>query len=135
MKQIDVTVPVMHRIVAWERRRVTYWLGRFFVGIAALAGGLLAIVWLGTQEVLRRQTLDLLTLFVEDREIIEEFWQDTVMIIFAELPWEAIVPGIVLCGSIGIYLLVTASKRRMIRKKMLQLSQYEKTHTKKGGQS
>ena len=73
-------------------------------------------------------------LFTQDREIVEEFWQDTVMIVLTELPWEMIALGIFLCGIMGIYLLVTVSKRRLIHSKMSQLAQYEKTHIKKGAQ-
>ncbi|KKU87924.1 MAG: hypothetical protein UY16_C0016G0016 [Candidatus Gottesmanbacteria bacterium GW2011_GWA2_47_9] len=134
MKQVDVTKRVMDRVVAWERRQTAFWVGWFLVGAAVLAGALLAIVWAGTQEVLRRQTLDMLMLFTQDREIVEEFWQDTVMIVLTELPWEMIALGIFLCGIMGIYLLVTVSKRRLIHSKMSQLAQYEKTHIKKGAQ-
>lgn len=132
MKKIDVTKRVMHRIVTWERRRVALWVGWFLVGAALLAGGLLLIVWLGTQEVLKRQTLDLLTLFGQDKEIIEEFWRDTLFVVLTELPWEMIVLGVILCGIIGAYLLATAHKRRLIQKKLSQLSQYEHKGAKKG---
>ena len=132
MKQINVATPVMDRIVVWERRRVRLWLGGVLVAFTMLAGGLLLVAKIGIQEVLQRQTLDLLTLLAQDPEIIREFWQDTAMIILAELPWERLVLGAVLCGMIGVYLLVTGRKRRLVQDKMSQIAQYNKLHAKKG---
>ncbi len=134
MKNIDVAAPVMRRIVSWERRRISLWVGRFLLGISLLIGGLFIVLWLGTQEVLRRQTLELLAIFWEDPQIIEEFWQDTLNIVIVELPWEMIAWGVLLIGSIGAYFVITAKARRSIQKKKTQLTRYETMRMKKGVQ-
>ncbi len=76
----------MEKIVRFEQRRTHVWMRLFRVSVGflfMLSGVFLWQVWLRLSD---RQTLDLLTLLREDREIIQEFWQDSALVFIEELP-------------------------------------------------
>lgn len=107
----------MKKIVAYEERRIGIWLAWFVGIIAVLFVGTVFSLWYVGTEVIRRQTFELLGLFREDWEIIAEFWQDTVAVVWEELPgeWFFVALFLVIVGC--IFLLVTAKDRhKMVRR-------------------
>lgn len=122
MKEIDFTKPVMNRVVGLEKTRNRRWLGSFLLVI----GGLIFIVgvflWATFQDLLSQDVFDLLTLLSEDREIIREYWQDTLNTFLLELPLEKlliILLVLILLGSLLIIyrknLVAALRKARQIR--------------------
>lgn len=126
MKPIDVTKPVMDKIVRFEERRTHAWMRLFRVSIGllfTLSGVFIWQVWLQLYE---RQTLDLLTLVREDREIIQEFWQDSALVFIEELPQDTLITAGIFLLAIGIIFWVTRRKRKVIRKKLKELAIHER---------
>src|SRR5260221_6235185 len=107
MKTIDVSKSVMQRVAMFERRRVAIWITLFLAGIGALVGLIGVSLWSAVQVVSERQSLELLTLFQEDPEIIHEFWRDTLATFWEELPVHLLLGVAVLCVVIILIVLVT----------------------------
>ncbi len=134
-KKYDIRRAVMEKVVDFEERRTRRWFIKFFlilVGmLTILAGGTYGII----NEMIDRHTVDLLSLFREDWEIITEYWQDTLMVAWEESPQELIVLGFSISITIGAYLYLTAKKRQIQRKKLHQVAKYKKNLSKsqKGG--
>lgn len=112
MKNHDLTKPVMEKIVSYERKRVR----TLFVRLAVVFGALLFVLgsamYLFAQELVERQTLELFQLIFEDQEIIRDFWQDALFIVWEELPrrWLLVAIGIIIAGSM---VWITTKKKRM----------------------
>lgn len=125
MKEIDITNKVMNRVVSFEKRRIAFWIGRAVL----VLGGLLTILgislWLFARQVWEMQVLDLLSLFGEDREIIKEFWQDTVWLIWEELPHRMIYISIFVILILIIFVIFSKSKFGVIKEKMKNLKNYK----------
>jgi len=126
MKKIDVTQKVMNRIVRFEKRRIGLWIFRFAIAFLILAALSLAYFLIAFLEIRERKTLELLTLFNEDREIIAEFWQDTLQTFFDEMPLQELFLGVVFGVSIVILALILKIKLPVIRKKIHLLAKYQK---------
>jgi hypothetical protein len=122
MKRVDVTKSVMDRVTRFEKERSHSWLWRSRIFIGVLFVGVLWALWMVWDQLRARQTLDMLSLFWEDAEIIQEFWQDTIIVFLEELPREAlVVAGIVLVGLFG-YIWLTHKKRAIMKKRLTQLA-------------
>ena len=126
MKTMDLTKPVMERVVRLERQRTKRWIRVF----SATVGILLFIVlvflaqaWIRLSE---RHTRDLFTLLLEDKEIILEFWQDTAMVFFEELPQKTLLTAGAVATGIGMLFIFTVRKRAIIRRKMRELAKRTK---------
>jgi hypothetical protein len=124
MKTKDITPSVMSKVARYERDRIRLFRRRL-AAVLIVIGGILAVsVGIVVWQLYQMQAFDLLTLFAEDRQIIAEFWRDTLVVFWEEIPpvwfW-----GAVLClVSIGGILLLTQRKRAMDKKKLSQLNKY-----------
>lgn len=125
MKNIDVTQTVMKNIASFERKRIFSYRRKLLCIFGVLFIALCAIFGIIYRILAEQQTFDLLTVFSEDSEIIAEFWQDTVVSFFQELPQpELAVGGIVLCTVFAI-IIVTRKKRDIDWTKEKELQKYE----------
>lgn len=126
MNNPDVRASVMEKVVRFEAKRTRDWLVRFFtillLAIAAVVGGAFVVgvrLW-------EREAWEPLTLFWEDPEIVAEFWRDTLSVLWEETPqsWVYLVgAGIVL---LVILIIGTRRRRKVIRKRLQKLAQYNK---------
>jgi xanthine/uracil permease len=124
MKNIDVTQSVMKNIASLERKRITSYRRKLFAVLGGLVLLFAGIVVFVIRILEQQQTFDLLTVFSEDREIIVEFWQDTVISFFQELPEpEIVIGGIVLCTVFAV-VLVTRKKRSIMTRKEKEIQRY-----------
>lgn len=124
MKTIDVSKQVMDEVVHFEKKRSLWWLGRFlFILLVLLAAGI-SFLWIAVTQIFERQTLELLTLFTQNREIIGEFWQDTLLVFWEELPQKKLAVGLIALFAVGAMILVTRKQLRVLWKKMRQLAKY-----------
>lgn len=89
--------------------------------LVVVAGWLAFRSW---QVVTERGTLDLLTIFAEDREIVAEFWQDNLTIFWEELPHRRLVTVAVLVIVVGLIFVATKRTRQILRKKLGQLQKF-----------
>lgn len=126
MKRVDVTKSVMENVARYERERSTGWLQRFRVIIVALL--LLAVFILGRvwQQLQERGSLDLLSLFWEDAEIIREFWQDTLSIFLEEIPQETLLGAVWILLGIVMFVWLTRKRRKIIKRRLSELAKRKK---------
>lgn len=122
MKNFDVSGQVMKKIVRLEETRTRRWMRWFYAMVAVLAILAGIFLWASIATLSDLQAWDLLSIFSQDREIIADFWQDTIMTFIEELPIETI--GIAVIVLAGILFIVLATKRRrsIIRFKQAQLA-------------
>lgn len=126
MKKTDVTRVVMEKVTRFEENRSRRWIMVFLtiiLGIAALIG----VSVLRTYDVLNKQhTLDLLEIFYEDKEIIAEFWQDTVAVIIDELPQQTVFIGLLLCILLVTIWAITRRRRKIVQRRLSELAKRRK---------
>lgn len=125
MKQVDLTKSVMRKVVSFERKRVKWWLTRFFAVLIGLLSTLLAFLWLFQQALVERSVFDLFTLMTEDREIIEQFWQDTLGVIWEELPHRLLFLLLIIFIIIIIFIIRSRKKLTVVKTKVRQLAKYK----------
>lgn len=132
MKSIDITKPVMQKVVRFESRRTKSWLRRYAAFLFILGGILLASFIITTNQIIQFQLYDMFSLLQEDREIIAEFWQDTLATFFEELPYTPLTVAGIAIGAIVLVVLATRKKRGIIQKKLSGLAKYQdKGHNKR----
>ncbi len=111
--ETDLADKVMGKIAQLERRRVTVWLTGFLLVLFVLVIILFFALW-RTEEIVRvRGSLELLTLFFQDPEVIGEFWQDSLTTFWEELPHRSILITVVAVILI-VYLFMASKKGRRI---------------------
>ena len=123
-KNIDVSQKVMKRVVNFENKRSSLWLLVIIAITAFLAITTLFIGLSALQKVLERQSLNLLTLFAEDPEIIAEFWKDTLMIFWQELPKEEIVIALLTLALLVLFEFKAGKKLLLVIKRLKKLAKY-----------
>lgn len=116
----------MDRVVGFEKYRTRRWLWVFWTGVGLLTAVLLYLLWRGWQLVSERGTLELLELLREDREIVREYWRDTVDVIIMELPQKTIIRAVVVIGIIVVVFLLTRHRRNIIRKKLQHIAKADR---------
>jgi len=124
MKKVDLTKNVMEKVTRYEKRRIKYWLFKSIFILISLSGSLLLLTWAFQKELLERKVLDLFYLVNEDKEIILEFWQDTLATIWEEIPQEIFF----LLGLVSVifiaFIIVIKKQLPVIRRKLSQLAKY-----------
>jgi len=125
MKNIDLSNIVMSRIAKIEKKRTRAWILRFSLMLVILTLILLGVLWVIAQDIMEEKTLELLQLFLEDREIIADYWQDTLSIFWQELPHWWLVVAFILTFIAVVYLLSSRKKQQLLRRKMKELDKYQ----------
>jgi len=129
-KKPDISRRVMDQVVRYEERNAITWRTKFLVVLVCLFGLLAAGIYLLIQYFSEYQLFALFELFQQDREIIIEYWQDTLSVIWDETPKDIVFLGLCVCGMIIIYILATRKKRNILNKKMQQISAYRSKSAK-----
>lgn len=126
MKKIDVTKSVMDSIVSFESKRTKKWLGILLLVVVWI---LISIVLVGVRTygiLSERHTLDVLEILYQDREIIAEFWQDTLLVAWEEFPQQSMFIGVGLISIlIGIWI-VTKRRRKIMVRRIEELAKRQK---------
>lgn len=99
-----------------------------FAIVMAVLAVFLGAAFIRTYSVVsERRTLDVLEIFREDREVISEYWQDTVLVALMELPMWTITSGIVLLVLlVGIWV-KTRRARAVARRRLSELAKRKKS--------
>lgn len=126
MKKTDLTEPVMQKIVNFEKKRTRHWLLIFFGIIFILLLTVLATTSITIKQMIDFQTFDMLTLFNENREIISDFWQETLATVWAEMPEQVVATAFLAVLLIIFIVVVTRSRRKIIKKRIAELEKYRK---------
>ena len=126
MKSTNISERVLERVIQLERRRIAVWWRKFWIVISVFV--LLSITTLGITGfgLWQQRTFDLFAIFAEDSEIIVDYWQDTFMVFFAELPVEYVFYAAV--GAVGILVVVilTQKRRKILRRRSQEVAFYRK---------
>ena len=124
MKQTDITSKVMTEVAKYEKEKIRLFRLRLWIALAVILSvcivGSVVIVW----QLNEMQAFDLLTLFSEDRQIIAEFWQDTLSTFWEYIPPQWFWGVILSLFCLGAILFITRRRRRINKKKLAQLSKY-----------
>lgn len=122
----DVTRSVMRQVLQFEEKRTKGWL-LIFSALVLLIASCIALGLVRTYFILAEQhTWDVLELFGQDREIIAEFWQDTLIIFWTEIP------KVTLFFSIGLLLvlilvwIITRRQRQIVRRRLTEFAKRRK---------
>jgi hypothetical protein len=129
-QKIDVSNKVMQDVVGFETKQIKRWKGAFYIVLS-----LLVIISLFTlyfiYHILKLQgTFDLLELFSEDKEIIAEFWQDTIMVFWEELPYKAVLLVFISILFIIGLIVGTRRRRKILKRKEDVLKKFKINSTK-----
>lgn len=116
----------MDKIIHFEKRQTSLWLKIFISSILILITAAIIYFWMAVKQLQQRQTLELLALLGEDREVIEEFWQDTLAVFLEEFPRWSFVYGSVTFITVILLFLITKRKRQIVSKKLQELANYTK---------
>lgn len=108
----------MENVARFEHSRSTSWLWRFRITLGTLLVLVLLVLWRVWRQLQESNSLDLLTLFGEDAEIVREFWQDTVSVFLSELPRGALVIAGLILACLGILIWVTRKKRKIVNRRL-----------------
>lgn len=126
MKTNNLTDQVMKEVVRFEKKRTFWWL----IKVIALAWFLLKIisVMIGIiiLSIRRTQSLELLSLFKENWEVIVEFWQETLATFWLELPQKEVGEAVVLLVLLVGVGWVVRKNLPIIKKRILALNKYQK---------
>lgn len=126
MKHINVTHSVMDKVARYEEKNTSRWLIVFSISLGAILFVLGFLTWSLYTTTIDMHTWDLVELFAEDRSIVGEFWQDTVSIIFAEVPPVVLflIASLIL---VAIFMLIrTRKKRKVIARVRTELAKHKK---------
>jgi hypothetical protein len=123
----DVSKKVMEKIIRLEEGSALRWRRKYFLILIILSGILAGGIYFIIRNLLELQTFALLSLFGEDREIIMEYWRDTLATAWEESPHELIFLGFFMCAMIVLYVYFTRRKRFLLKKKMKQVEKYHST--------
>ncbi len=116
----------MDKVARFEHERSTRWITIFTATILLLAGGIGIFAYRVYAIMAERQTWDVLEILYEDKEIISEFWQDTLSVALQEVPERATLAVFVLtCLLLGIWA-VTRHRRRVVKRRLAELAKRKK---------
>ena len=121
MKTSNLTQNIMNEVLRFEKKRIAGWIGRFITILLLLTGVFLFAFSVTLRIFDERKIWDLLSLFSEEKEIIADFWQDTIAVVWEELPTEWLIVGFIALSSIILFIIVNRKKIYIIRKKILYL--------------
>ncbi len=126
MKKIDITKSVMERIVKIEKRRTWVWIWRFVILNLVLVMGGLGFLIIAGKQIFEMDTLSILSLFGEDREIISGFWQDSISTFWEELPKVQLGIGVGLLIIVVIFIWIKRKRIKLMIKKIKNIAMYSK---------
>jgi len=113
-----LTQNIMDKVGRFEKKRITFWLIRFILILLFLTGAFIFVFSTTLRIFDERKIWDLLSLFGEEREIIADFWQDTLFILWEELPRIWLVLWFGILAVIIIFIIANRKKIYIIRKKI-----------------
>ncbi|MBI5019027.1 hypothetical protein HZB58_02030 [Candidatus Gottesmanbacteria bacterium] len=127
MKQTDVTQSVMEKVAEYEERRSKGWLAAFFVTLIIIGISITVLLYRAYGIMAERHTLDLFEILYQDKEIIEEFWADTFLVILAELPQRTVLLGGIFSTLLICVWIITRHRRRIVKRRLAELAKRKKS--------
>lgn len=122
MKPIDVSEKVMQNIERFEDSRTRSWIRKFYFIIGGLGVAFGISVWINWKIMSDLQSWELLRVFTQDQEIIREYWQDTLMTFFEELPFDTLTIAACVLIIVVMCLIMTKKRRKINTVRLVQLA-------------
>jgi hypothetical protein len=122
-----MTEEIMGKVMDFEKKKSRRFLGRFFIIIFILLFVFGILLWFFNQDLLSKNTYDLFSLFSEDKEIIAEYWRDTVTTIWEEIPKEILIGVLFIFFASISYFLFSKRRLKITKKKLDSIDKFEKT--------
>lgn len=126
MKHVDVSNRVMQRVVDFERRHVVRFKVLFFIISLFLVVVSILVFSEVVVELNNRGSWDLLTLFGEEPEIVQEFWKDTLFTFWEEIPQGLLFTGLGILAFLVFLRFILHTIFRSNDNKMRYISQFLK---------
>lgn len=126
MKTIDISQKVMKNVVSFEKKRSLMWIVKIILLFLMLFIIFAFLIQAFLAKVLERQTLYLLSLFTQDREIILEYWQDTLTVFWEELPHLGLYEIFIVLLIIIMTVIFAVKKIPQLLKKLQQVQKFPK---------
>lgn len=121
MKQIDVTSNVMQKVKSFERSEISRFF-RFFIGVLTIFMMMIVVgFYMIVTDLMSKRAFDVFELFTQDPEIIGDFWRDTLIIFWDEIPMQILVAVTLLMAIVAVIIFITRKKRSQIKKKLTYL--------------
>ncbi len=124
MKQSDISQSVMKKVAVLERSSIRTWGIRFLSLVLLLVLGFSISFAIVIQSLLDQKSFAVFELFLQDPEIIREFWRDALLQFSDELPQTLAIVSVLFIMCTILLLNYTRKKRSVIRKKISQLDKY-----------
>lgn len=118
----------MDKVARFEERRTKRWILWFLAIILVLVMGFLWAFLRSFVTLSEQHTFDVLELLWEDREIITEFWQDTLSTVVTELPQWTLTLGTGFVVLFTGFWMSTRRKRTIARRRMAELAKRKKNY-------
>ena len=125
----DISKRVMGKVVTFEEKRLSFFLWNYrsilmIIFISAVAIGI-GLYW----ELVTRKAFDLLSLFAEDREIIAEYWADTLTMFYEEIPREYIVSLGICFALVFIVIFFTKPIRIKLQRILVDIAKFKRNES------
>lgn len=123
-RNINLNDKIMGQVVKFEKKRTYLYIGEAVVSViffAVISFVLLSLAKIVLEE---SETLEVLSLFKEDRETIGELWQEVYFILKEEVPWHLILGFL---GSFAITITIGAifiKNFHLIKKRLQTIRHY-----------
>lgn len=119
---------ILKKVFVLETKRTTVEIIMRVVSILVLIGVVVFIIADIVNTLVQQQTLDVLQLFQEDREIVQKYFSEIMSTLYIELPKFEIVLSIVLFLAIVLFVLLFIKNFVRIKNKILILKKYWLKH-------
>ncbi len=122
MTTIEITTRVMKKVTALEKHRIRLWLSLFILTVTFFL--LLATVFflLTIQDFQDQDLVSLGQLLFSDPV---GFWEDATALLLLEIPWDFILLGVSFLFALGLTVLMSQRKRRIVHTKQIELQKYK----------
>lgn len=120
-KKFDISKKVMKQVAGFEKKRSIRRLIEILSVIIIVLIPSLIFLYLAISDIINQRSLDMLSIFGEDPEIVGQYWKDTLSTFWQELPQEKILIGITFLTFAIILLIIFRKKIRVIFKRLKSL--------------
>lgn len=131
MKESELTNKIMMKVVGYEKRRVVSWILTILVGFIVFLAIAAISLWYTAVILGQTKSLELLTLFREDWEVIREFWRETIITFFQELPTDSLIILVVSIILLLVIIIYSFKRWGRLKRKLSSIDQFQKRHNDK----
>jgi len=123
-KKFDVTKKVMKQVVSFEKKRSLSRLFEIILSLVIILITSFAFLYFALNDIIEQKSLNLLSIFNEDPEIIRQYWKDNISIFWQELPQEKTMIGILFLLFAIILIILFRKKIRVIIRRLKSIRKF-----------